>query len=109
MMILADLKATFEHDSEKGYYQTYNPDHSGEEKYILILGDVGFFVASKYSQAKDKFVDSGIDSVLGASNALQMGGMTHGHMMGTYYFLSNDYNDKLRNKTASAIVDELKN
>ena len=77
MMILADLTATFEHDSENGnYYLTY------DSKALLL----GFKVALMYDLAKAQFCFSGADSKL--NNFLNLGGMEHGHMVGTYYFLS---------------------
>ena len=97
MMILADLTAGYEHNPEKGYYQVRDKNND-----VFV----GFQVADKYQVAKNKFCFSGADSKL--NNFLSLGGMTHGHMMGTYYFLSNDYKDKLINKSADTIVDELK-
>ncbi len=41
------------------------------------------------------------------NNFLNIGGMEHGHMLGTYYFLSNDYNDELELRSANEIVTEL--
>ena len=88
MMILADLTADFKHDSEKGnYYQTY------DSKAWFI----GFKVALRYDLAKLLFCLSGSDTkeYIAAVNG---GGMTHGHMVGTYYFLANDYKNKLEEK-----------
>gem|GEM_PF-404177 len=67
---------------------------------------LGHKVAPKYDLAKAQFCMSGIDSVL--ENWFSLGGMEHGHMMGTYYFLANDYKDKLEKKSASSIIAELK-
>lgn len=86
-MILADLTAGYEHDSENGYYQL----REKKDEYF-----VGYRVAEKYQDAKNEFCHSGADSKL--NNFLNIGGMEHGHMVGTYYFLANDYKNKLEEK-----------
>ena len=88
MMILADLTATFEHDAEDGYYQEM------DKSLLLVLGKP---VAYKYQDAKNEFCHSGSDT-LWVADKLRFGGMTHGHMVGTYYFLANDYKNKLEEK-----------
>lgn len=87
MMILADLTATFEHDPDTGHHQAYNSK-------ALIAG---FKVADRYDSAKMQFCLSGSDTkeYIAAVNG---GGMTHAHMVGTYYFLANDYKNKLEVK-----------
>lgn len=87
MMILADLTADFKHDAEDGYYQEHSTN---------AMTPLGHKVAPKYDLAKAQFCMSGIDSVL--ENWFSLGGMEHGHMMGTYYFLANDYKNKLEEK-----------
>ncbi len=88
MMILADLTAEYEHDSENGYYQL----REKKDEYF-----VGYQVAEKYQDAKNEFCHSGSDT-LWVADKLRFGGMEHGHMMGTYYFLANDYKNKLEVK-----------
>lgn len=102
MMILADLTATFEHDPDTGHHQAYNSK-------ALIAG---FKVADRYDSAKMQFCLSGSDSVIKKIPIFKwlgcnLGGMEHGHMLGTYYFLSNDYNDELELRSANEIVTEL--
>ena len=96
MMILADLTATFEHDPDTGHHQAYNSK-------ALIAG---FKVADRYDSAKMQFCLSGLDTKAWAK-PIHLGGMEHGHMLGTYYFLSNDYEDKLKSKTSKELAMRL--
>lgn len=55
---------------------------------------MGFDVANKYQDAKNEFIKSGVDSKL--HDFMNLGGMTNCHMPGTYYFLSKNYDNKLK-------------
>ena len=88
MMILADLTASFKHDAEDGYYQEHSTG---------AMTSLGYKVALRYDLAKAQFCLSGSDT-LWVADKLRFGGMGDAHMVGTYYFLANDYKSKLEEK-----------
>ena len=52
-------------------------------------------VAIQYKDAKSKFIYSCLDKDKRA-DFIRLCGMVNGHMPGTYYFLSHDYNNELK-------------
>ncbi len=66
-----------------------------DEKEYLYGKDIGFFVAPKYKDAKREFIISCLDQDKRA-DFIRLGGMTNGHMPGTYYFLASDYYKRLK-------------
>lgn len=106
MMILADLTASYCHRPGDANYYSYDKSSRLNEGTIPGFDiKIGFEVADKYDSAKFWFCVSGSDEFVG--NISRFGGMVHGHMLGTYYFLSNDYNDELEIKSAKKIINEV--
>lgn len=95
MMVLADVTASKCHDYNNGNDEIVLYESKGYDEDTYLGVHVGFYVAKKYSKAKNEFIHSGADSTGGIPEAINYGGMVHGHMPGTYYFLANDYYDKL--------------
>lgn len=63
---------------------TYLCVNQSPAAFMMILADL---------KAKYEFIHSGVDSKI---EKLKIGGMVHGHMPGTYYFLASDYHNRLK-------------
>lgn len=86
MMIITDIIAKEQYNKSKDTSK-YSMRGNGEEK--LIIYDIGFYLADRYSNARKQFATSGADSTGGGMN-FRLGGMMHTHMPGTYYLIAND-------------------
>ncbi len=91
MMILSDVIAKKQHYKENGVDRKiqYVMRGIGEDKFLKLSANIGFFVAPQYAKAKAEFIWSGADSAKIALK-LGIGGMMHTHMPGTYCFLAQD-------------------
>ena len=96
MMVLAELAAKNYHTKIDGIDKIVSyVKCEDEDTFTIFKIPVSFYVADAYEKAKDEFVYSASESAGGIAEFLNLGGLTHPHMTGTYYFLSNDYYNKL--------------
>ena len=91
MMILTDVVASKCHtrtEDGKDQIEKYKQLGAGEDTFYGQ--DVGFYVAKRYENAKEKFIKSGSDSASDLAMNIRMGGMLHSHMSPTYYLIADD-------------------
>lgn len=90
-MVLTDVVAKRCHNYDGGTdtIELYTMRGKGEDTYAGK--GVGFFVSQKFSDAKDEFIWSCAEVTSEEAEFVNMGGMTHSHMQGTYYFMTCDF------------------
>ncbi len=94
LTVIGDLVASKEYVPVDGETQLAPFTQQGIGEDNIVVMTTSFYVAKKYKSAKNSFIHSGADSNSIAAK-LHIGGMTHPHLIGSYYLLSSDPANKL--------------